>query len=102
MTKGQTLISLADGAFRNGFGAVLEIAPTDSARFYIDGREASCRIQLTIPGGCKPDGVWRAGVDTLARIFEGGRALESAYLSGRIKIGGDMSVMARLVLESSI
>jgi hypothetical protein len=34
------------------------------------------------------------------RIFEGGRALESAYLSGRLRIAGDISVMTRLQMEN--
>ncbi len=94
------MIAAAAAAFRKSFGAVLEIAAEGAPSFYIDGRGQTCAISAAAPAGAFPSCVWRAAPDTLARIFEGGRALESAYLSGRLKISGDMSVMARLVLES--
>jgi len=100
VTAGDPLIAAASGAFRRGFGAVLEIAPDGAAPFFVDGRGESCLIVTAPPAAASPECVWRATPDTLARIFEGGRALESAYLSGRLKISGDMSVMARLILES--
>lgn len=101
MRAGEALLSSAGKAFGKGFDAILEIAPTEAAPFFIDGRGLRCSVLAAIPENCAPDGVWRAGAETLARIFEGGRALESAYLSGRLKISGDMSLMARLILESS-
>ncbi len=85
-------------AFKRGFGAVLRVAPAKSDPFEIDGRGETCVILETMrdaPADC----VWRAPAETLMRVFEGGRALESAYLSGRLSIAGDMSVMARLTLE---
>ncbi len=100
MTGADTLVRTAAGAFRRGFGAVLEIAPEGSPAFFIDGRGERCAILAAAPSGASPAATWCASPDTLARIFEGGRALESAYLSGRLKISGDMSVMARLILES--
>jgi len=101
VSAGDALALAAAGAFRKSFGAVLEIAPEGSAAFYVDGRADPCAIVAAPPAGAAASCVWRAGAETLARIFEGGRALESAYLSGRLKISGDMSVMARLILESS-
>ncbi len=98
MTESAALRAAASAAFRRGFGAVLRIDPDDSAPFDIDGRGESCAI--TAPADAAPACVWRADSETLMRIFSGGRALESAYLSGRLSIAGDMSVMARLVLES--
>jgi hypothetical protein len=86
-------------AFAEGFGAILEIIPTDGPPFHIDGRGTTalvCAGPSVAPAQC----AWSAPLDDLRRIFEGGRALESAYLSGRLKIGGDMSVMARLKLQS--
>ncbi len=94
-------MAAASGAFRKPFGAVLEIAPEGASAFYIDGRVDPCAVVASPAGGESPACAWRSSADTLARIFEGGRALESAYLSGRLKISGDMSVMARLILESS-
>lgn len=93
------LRSAAANAFKNGFGGVIRIEPEDLIPFVIDGRGGTSLIvdaSETATGDC----VWRAQSETLSRIFSGGRALESAYLSGRLKIAGDMSVMARLLLES--
>ena len=99
MTDTNPLIPAAAGAFRRGFGAILRIDPTDGAAFDVDGRGDACLIAAARPE-IAPACIWRANSETLMRIFGGGRALESAYLSGRLSIAGDMSVMARLVLES--
>ncbi|MEK7265535.1 MAG: SCP2 sterol-binding domain-containing protein [Pseudomonadota bacterium] len=86
-------------AFVGGFSGVIRIAPEGGVPFDIDGRKEVCAIVAA--GDAAPDCVWRASAETLTRVFEGGRALESSYLSGRLFVAGDMSVMARLVLESS-
>lgn len=98
--NGAEIRAVAAKAFRTGFAGVLRIEPSDGDPFDIDGRGETCVIIDASPG-LSPDCVWRANVETLVRIFDGGRALESAYLSGRLTISGDMSVMARLALESS-
>ncbi len=90
----------AGKAFRSGFSGVIRIAPEGGKPFDIDGRGPLCVIEEADPSR-EPDCTWRASGETLIRIFEGGRALESAYLSGRLSIVGDMSIMARLYLESS-
>lgn len=100
MTNLDPLRAAAAGAFRKSFGAVLEIAAEGAPSFFIDGRDEACGVLAAAPADAVPACIWRAAPDTLTRIFEGGRALESAYLSGRLKISGDMSVMARLILES--
>ena len=87
-------------AFSEGFSGVIRIAPEGGVAFDIDGRGDRCAVVDAAPDRA-PDCVWRASAETFTRIFDGGRALESAYLSGRLSIAGDMSVMARLVLESS-
>jgi len=99
MTIDHPLASGAEQTFRRGFGAVLRIVPEGLAAFDVDGRGETCVLRPASDEN--PQCVWRASPDTLNRIFEGGRALESAYLSGRLKIAGDMSVMARLLLESA-
>lgn len=86
-------------AFKKGFGGVIRIAPLDGASFDIDGRGETCVISDALADR-DAECTWRASVETLIRVFEGGRALEGSYLSGRLSIAGDMSVMARLVLES--
>ncbi len=90
----------AAGAFKAGFSGIIRIVPDGGVAFDIDGRTDNCAI-VDARDEAAPDCVWSAGAETLMRIFEGGRALESAYLSGRLRIAGDMSVVARLVLESS-
>ena len=95
----KALIEAAASAFNKGFDAVLAILPDDAPAFHVDGRNASCAFvegEPTEPAPC----AWRASSETLYRIFEGGRALEGAYLSGRLRISGDLSVMTRLLLES--
>jgi len=92
--------TLAGKAFRTGFSGIIRVVPDDGDAFDVDGRGEICSICDNAAGGA-PDCIWRANSETLTRIFEGGRALESAYLSGRLRIAGDMSVMARLLLESS-
>jgi len=87
-------------AFKAGFSAIIRIAPADGPCFDVNGHGAECSLEDAAPDR-DPDCVWRANGETLNRIFEGGRALESAFLSGRLSISGDLSVMARLVLESS-
>ena len=93
------LRSAAAIAFQKGFGALIRIEPEDSTPFVIDGRGAKS-FTADEADAASADCVWRAQSETLSRIFSGGRALESAYLSGRLRISGDMSVMARLLLES--
>lgn len=87
-------------AFKIGFSGIIRVSPDGGEPFDIDGRQDVCVIFDASPAH-SPDCTWRAGAETLTRVFEGGRALESAYLSGRLSIAGDMSVMARLTLESS-
>lgn len=100
----ERLMESAGKAFVNGFGAVIEIAPDGLDPFFIDGRGETCVIRAALPDdfdGAIADAFWKGGADTLERIFRGGRALERAYLSGRMQIGGDMAVMSRLILEQS-
>ena len=97
--------SLSEGAasaFRAGFGAVLRIEPDVLGALVIDGRGETCRVLAAheAAGLPPPDATWRANADTLTEIFARRRALEAAYLSGRLQIAGDMSVMARLILEA--
>ncbi|HNR76673.1 MAG TPA: SCP2 sterol-binding domain-containing protein [Parvularculaceae bacterium] len=99
MTIDHPLALGAEKTFRRGFGAVLRIAPDGLPAFDIDGRGETCVIRAA--SDAIPQCLWRANAETLNRIFEGGRALESAYLSGRLQIAGDISVMARLLLESA-
>lgn len=96
-----TLTAAAKTAFSTPFAAVIELAPEGSASLFVDGRKAPVAVSAKAPKDKAADCVWRGAEETLLRVLEGERALESAYLSGRIAIVGDMSVMARLVMETS-
>jgi hypothetical protein len=92
------LISAAQTAFQTPFGALLQLLPENGGGLWVDGSASPPVILETKPMGRKPDCVWRAVSETLLRVLEGERALESAFVAGRLKIAGDMSVMTRLKL----
>lgn len=94
----EDLIAGARSTFRHGFGGVLSILVESGAPIYIDGRREQCSVSYDTPDA-PPICTWRADGETLFRIFRGARAFESAYLSGRLSISGDMSLMARLQME---
>lgn len=93
----------AEKAFKAPFGAVLHLAPETGAALWVDGRAASPVVSATAPetpkGGADALCVWRGQRDSLIRALSGERAFESAFVSGRIAVSGDMSVMARLAIE---
>jgi putative sterol carrier protein len=100
-TNNATLVDAAARAFVTGFEAVIRIEPEGSAALIVEGRGETCTVRLANDDEKDaPTLIWRAAADTLQRVFEGGRALDAAYVSGRLRIAGDMSVMARLKLES--
>ena len=97
------LLNAAETAFEEGFGAVLSIKPNGMAPIIVDGSSADAKIDRTAENfdiGKDAQLVWRSNPDTLMSIFTRKRALESAYLSGRLMIAGDMSAMARLMLKA--
>lgn len=98
--RAKALRSAAARAFAKPFGALLEIAPEGGASFFVDGRKNPPAIRQTAPKNQKPACTWRAAEDVLLRVFGGERALESAYVSGRLLISGDMSVMARIEMAA--
>lgn len=88
-------------ALKEPFGGVIEVLPDGGDGFFIDGRAKPPAVRNKLPKGVKADCTWRGAGDVLMRVFGGERALESAYVSGRLRISGDMSVMARLSLEGT-
>ena len=93
------LIRAARPFFGPGFGGVIRVETTDGDRsFWVDGRGMEATVQPHSPSGVERGFcLWRASAETLLRLFtRERRRLESAYISGRLKIAGDMSVMARL------
>ncbi len=100
-TERDALIAAAKTAFSTGFDGALSIAPDGMKPFLVDGMGETCRIVDEAPDNAQADGVWRSTPQTLLEVFSRKRALESSYLSGRLQIGGDMSIMARLVLKAT-
>ncbi|MEM6414408.1 MAG: hypothetical protein AAF720_07100 [Pseudomonadota bacterium] len=113
MADHKTLIESASKAFRYPFNGIIEIRPEGLTSFVVDGWQTPPTVTVlpskpvqdeTPPNHDKaaPVGqlVWSASTETLQEIFARTNALESSYLSGRLVIGGDMSVMARLTLEA--
>lgn len=94
------LRTAANATFTKPFGAVLEIRPSDAPAIYIDGHNAPPTISDT-PLQQAADCVWHADDDVLGSVLRGERALDRAFISGRLVITGDMSVMARLNLETA-
>jgi len=86
--------------FAKPFGAVIEIALETGETFFIDGRAAPV-VADKKPKDADVDCAWRADADVMERVFSGERALESAYVSGRLAVSGDMSVMARLEIGAA-
>jgi hypothetical protein len=87
--------------FGRAFDGVIRIEATDRGEaFWVDGRSEPPLVTLDAPQGVERGFcLWRAGFDTLRRLFsQRERRLESAFIAGRLKISGDMSVMARLEL----
>lgn len=96
----EDLIAGSRTTFRSGFGGILTICADGAAPINVDGRGDLCIVSADpIEAGYTPDCTWRADGETLLRIFRGARAFESAYLSGRLNISGDMAIMRRLQME---
>ena len=95
----EELAAVARSFFEGGFGGVIRIETTDTgASAWVEGRGAQAVVQVDAPPGVEGAFcLWRAQADTLERLFtRERRRLESAYVSGRLVIAGDMAVMARL------
>lgn len=99
----ETIRTEAAKIFTKAFGGILQISPSDAHPIWVDGRPSPPLITAAVPDGKEdPDCVWRGASDVLLRVLSGERALESAFVSGRFTIAGDMSIMARLDLATKI
>ena len=89
-------------AFRHAFDATIAIFIDEGGGLFIDARNGAPQISAFSEAAPEDAAcVWRADAATLSRIFVGGRALDSAFLSGRLRVSGDMAVMSRLQLDAS-
>lgn len=93
------LSAAAAKAFTTPFGAIVKLAPEEGAPLWVDGRKTPPAISTKTPKGGEENCLWRGRREALVRAMSSARSLESAYVSGRITVAGDMSVMARLKLE---
>lgn len=100
-TAADDLAKAAATVFTKPFGGVLRLEPDGAPAVWIDGRCSPPQASAAPPSGtdAAPVCVWRAPHDTLLHILEGERLLIGAFVSGRLSIAGDMSIMARLQLE---
>ena len=94
------LMAQAQKAFADAFAGIIKLMPDGHAPVWIDGRTGKSLASADEPKGHAPDCVWRGAPDALLQALESEKALESAYLSGRVFISGDMSVMTRLTMAT--
>ncbi|WP_375205274.1 hypothetical protein [Hyphococcus sp.] len=92
------LSAAAKKAFAAPFDAVLKIAPDNAPPLWVDGRQDPPQLLATAPDNAADDCLWRGARDALIRAMGSARSFESAYVSGRVAVSGDISVMARLKL----
>ncbi len=97
----EELKAAAATAFAEPFGGVLLLAPEEGRGVWIDGRAAPPEIKASAPKDEPAHCAWRGARESLLRVLESERAFESAFLSGRVSISGDMSIMARLRLKGT-
>lgn len=100
MTDTDELAAAVARAVVEPFGGVVRIEIEGEAPLFLDGRSSPPTIAATEPSPPATSAcAWRASRETLLRALESERAFAGAYVSGRLLIAGDMSVMARLNLK---
>lgn len=101
MSSNIDLLADAKIAFKSRFNAILAIIVEGRPILVVDGHSSPPKVleddKFEVK---KANCVWHVEEETLSRVFEGERAFTNAFLSGRLKIDGDMAVMARLELET--
>lgn len=95
------LLDCALRLFRTPFGGVLVLEAEGDAPIFIDGRETPPRVgrdMAAAPRGDLGVSFWRGQRETLLRALESERQFAGAYVSGRLRIAGDMSLAARVCI----
>lgn len=96
--SGDDLFALAGRAFPAPFAGVLRIEPEGEPAFFVDGFSAPPRaVQEFAPFDLEAAGCCglTARRDTLLRVLDGERQFAAAFVSGRLVVAGDISVLAR-------
>lgn len=93
------ILASAKNYFPSAFDGVIRIEiEGEDHSLWVDGRQDPPIISPSAPPNLdKSFCLWRGKFDVFKRIFAlEERRLESSFIAGRLKISGDMSVMARL------
>ena len=94
------LRAAASSAFAERFGAVLKIIVGDGAVLSVDGNKAPPAVAVAKETSLA-DCCWRLSADAFEKILCGEVDPANAFLSGRLRVTGDISVMARLTLADA-
>lgn len=98
------MIGAARRLFPDRFHGVIRVEVLDASfSFWIDGRDAPPVIGREAPRDLSDNFcLWRIDYQDLMRLCaEGGRRLDASFIAGRLKISGDMAVMARLEIADA-
>ncbi|MEM9234978.1 MAG: SCP2 sterol-binding domain-containing protein [Pseudomonadota bacterium] len=93
------LLPVAQAFFPAPFDGVIRIEVLDADyAFWVDGRTSPPTVSPDSPDGVATRFcLWRIEYMDLNQLFaEGGQRLNNSFITGRLKISGDMGVMARL------
>lgn len=99
MSRAETKNELLDAAktfFAASFDGIVKLNPDDDAALWVNGFKSPPEISNTAPEKSEPDCVWHGASETLQQALFSVRSFESAYISGRVTVSGDMSVLARI------
>lgn len=91
------LFDCAARLFRAPFGGVIVLEAEGDAPILVDGRVDPPHVsRSSAPTSGEGVSVWRGQRETLLRALESERQFAGAYVSGRLRIAGDMSLPARV------
>lgn len=99
--RSDDLLESAARAFRSPFAGVVMLDAEGEPPIFVDGRSGAplaTRDASGMPDEGEGFTAWRGQRETLLRALENERQFAGAYVSGRLKIAGDMSVAARVSL----
>ena len=80
------------------FGGSVCVHIDEGELFFVDGRNNPVEVRKAAPSDSADCQVY-GSKDVFMRILRGERGIENAFVSGRIRLDGDMSVFARLAIK---